>query len=318
MRSTTVFLTVAVVAAAHAQASVFLQCALLSAGGGILSGLVNQVTSIGSPANSPAGCPAACTANVPGSVYSFFFPIIGGLGSCYCGTGASSPGAGDISIATSSTGGCPVGEFDIQYLPATPYTFTGCFSSAAITPGTSTSITDDASCFTSCAAGGYKYMVLTSAFGSDNYQCQCSNTVTPGSAQTCQVGSVQVYQSSTASAASRRRRDLLAAQAKARNPTLCPPFHSACTIPGSENVYECVDTRYELESCGGCVTPTFGDHTGVARIGIDCTSLPGAAFGGVSCIQGRCHIGRCDAGYVLTQGECIPALNLNNNKREQE
>lgn len=189
---------------------------------------------------------------------------------------------------TSSTGGCPVGEFDVEYLPATPFTFTGCFSSATITPGTSTSITDDASCFTSCAAGGYKYMALTSAFNSNNYQCQCSNTVTPGPAQTCQVGSVQVYTSSTASGAARRRRNLLAQQEAARTRTLCPPFQSACTIPGSENNYECVDTRYELgkshrtvivscpltinpESCGGCVTPMFGDQTGVApaRIGTE-------------------------------------------------
>ncbi|WOO76768.1 uncharacterized protein LOC62_01G000386 [Vanrija pseudolonga] len=319
MRSPTVFLATAAVAVTYAQAQTFLQCALLTAGTGILSGLTNQVSSIGSPANSPTGCPAACKANVPGSVYSFFFPIVGGLGSCYCGGAASSPGAGSVSIGTSSTGGCPVGEFDVEYLPATPFTFTGCFSSATITPGTSTSITDDASCFTSCAAGGYKYMALTSAFNSNNYQCQCSNTVTPGPAQTCQVGSVQLYTSSTASGAARRRRNLLAAQEAARTRTLCPPFQTACTIPDSEHNYECVDTRYELESCGGCVTPIFGAQTGIApaRIGTDCTSLPGVAFGGVSCIQGRCHIGRCEPGYQLLRGSCVPALYFNGMKRQE-
>lgn len=61
MRSPTVFLTTAVVAATYVHAQTFLQCALLTAGTGILSGLTNQVSSIGSPANSAAGCPVSVT-----------------------------------------------------------------------------------------------------------------------------------------------------------------------------------------------------------------------------------------------------------------
>lgn len=76
---------------------------------------------------------------------------------------------------------------------------------------------------------------------------------TGGTAQTCKVASQQLYTSSLVapSAAARRRRDRLAAEAEeaARRHAYCPPGLTPCRIAGSapeDEAYECLYTPAEL------------------------------------------------------------------------
>jgi hypothetical protein len=81
-----------------------------------------------------------------------------------------------------------------------------------------------------------------------------------------------------------KRRSELKARAV---PTLCPMGLDVCPIPGlTSSDYECVDTKADLESCGGCVS---------AGEGQDCSEIEGAW--NVGCEKGACIIYSCAAGY---------------------
>jgi hypothetical protein len=69
--------------------------------------------------------------------------------------------------------------------------------------------------------------------------------------------------------------------------SFCPTDLDACPIPGlTSSDYECVDTKADLESCGGCTST--GD-------GKDCSALEGVW--NVGCEKGACIIYTCAAGY---------------------
>ncbi|TFK51578.1 hypothetical protein OE88DRAFT_1630100, partial [Heliocybe sulcata] len=90
-------------------------------------------------------------------------------------------------------------------------------------------------------------------------------------------------------------------QARSRSPH-CKFGHTACGILGGAPwAYECIDTRLDLESCGGCTTPL----TKNSPIGTDCSSLPGALD--VSCNRGSCFVLRCDAGFTVSsdRSSCV-------------
>ncbi|KAI0094484.1 hypothetical protein BDY19DRAFT_912957 [Irpex rosettiformis] len=78
--------------------------------------------------------------------------------------------------------------------------------------------------------------------------------------------------------------------------SLCPTGHSACGVYGfnSPDAWECVDTKSDLESCGGC-TVGYGRNP---AIGVDCTAIP--AVMDVSCIAGTCAVQRCQPGFVVS------------------
>jgi len=77
----------------------------------------------------------------------------------------------------------------------------------------------------------------------------------------------------------------------------CDNSYTACGVLWSSRLtrdaYECVDTKNDLESCGGCSIPL---HRG-SPLGTDCTSLPGVAD--VSCMKGSCYVHKCMPGYEL-------------------
>jgi len=69
--------------------------------------------------------------------------------------------------------------------------------------------------------------------------------------------------------------------------TLCPKGLDACPIPGlTSSEYECVDTKADLESCGGCASIGEGE---------DCSAIIGAW--NVGCEKGTCIIYNCVAGF---------------------
>lgn len=67
---------------------------------------------------------------------------------------------------------------------------------------------------------------------------------------------------------------------KVRVNNLCPNEMAACPIADTYGVftdYECIDTKYDLQSCGGCSSTGAGN---------DCTAIPGAW--NVGCEAGHC------------------------------
>ncbi|WRT66948.1 uncharacterized protein IL334_003913 [Kwoniella shivajii] len=111
-----------------------------------------------------------------------------------------------------------------------------------------------------------------------------------------------------ASAAVRRRSREKDIRSNAHS-SLCPEGSSACNIlDGSGLSYECIDTNQEIESCGGCTSGSFRPidipEESEAQ---DCTSIPGVALGGVTCLAGRCIISHCQTDHVLEENTCHPA-----------
>ncbi|GAA5821272.1 hypothetical protein JCM11251_004545 [Rhodosporidiobolus azoricus] len=103
--------------------------------------------------------------------------------------------------------------------------------------------------------------------------------------------------------------------------TLCPAHETACPIAGSASFaeasahhftateqfsgimagsggFECIDTKSQLDSCGGCAS------TGEGR---DCTSIRGVK--GVGCEAGSCIVFSCQAGWKpsLDGTKCVRA-----------
>ncbi|KAI0785313.1 hypothetical protein BC629DRAFT_1288808 [Irpex lacteus] len=87
--------------------------------------------------------------------------------------------------------------------------------------------------------------------------------------------------------------------------SLCPAGHTACGVFGfnSQDAWECIDTKSDLESCGGC-TVEFGR---TPALGVDCTAIP--AVMDVSCVAGRCAVQRCQPGFVASANKayCVRA-----------
>ncbi|KAI0322949.1 hypothetical protein OF83DRAFT_1234430, partial [Amylostereum chailletii] len=96
--------------------------------------------------------------------------------------------------------------------------------------------------------------------------------------------------------------------------TTCKASEEVCGVPGSGQGsrlgFECLDTRTELESCGGCSTPhRFADGP-VQSVGEDCTVLADVAD--VACVDGRCVVNRCNDGYQVahngTNDVCVQVV----------
>jgi len=95
-----------------------------------------------------------------------------------------------------------------------------------------------------------------------------------------------------------RRRSKRAQQP--RTTDLCPSEMTACPVVGNYGVfsdYECIDTAYELQSCGGC------SSTGAGQ---DCTTIRGAW--NVGCEYGHCIVYNCMTSFRLASNgnACVP------------
>ncbi|THH26726.1 hypothetical protein EUX98_g7464 [Antrodiella citrinella] len=87
----------------------------------------------------------------------------------------------------------------------------------------------------------------------------------------------------------------------------CPVDKQVCGVPGGNGGWECVDTKSDKESCGGCMTPsTIGVYH--PATGKDCTSIPNAVSSSVECRSAACHVSACEAGFVPSAANdaCVP------------
>ncbi|KAI5450098.1 hypothetical protein NCC49_003725 [Naganishia albida] len=87
----------------------------------------------------------------------------------------------------------------------------------------------------------------------------------------------------------------------------CPAGLTSCAVEftGGRQYYECLDTRKDLESCGGCMNPDprFGGSTSSGTFGMDCSAIPDASE--VACVRGQCIVSACERGFELVDGACI-------------
>ncbi|WOO86358.1 uncharacterized protein LOC62_08G009837 [Vanrija pseudolonga] len=145
-------------------------------------------------------------------------------------------------------------------------------------------ITTPVDCYIQCATSTYAYVYANIAF--NQWNCFCSNSyLVPGgtSFQGCQQGSVFVFAHSLQAAASgfaRRKRVLADPNA------YCPGALSACKVANSSEGYECLDTRSELESCGGCVNGYFDNSTQPLGLNCDTLSTHDQQY---TCVEGQCQ-----------------------------
>ncbi|GAA5827025.1 hypothetical protein JCM11251_002209 [Rhodosporidiobolus azoricus] len=118
------------------------------------------------------------------------------------------------------------------------------------------------------------------------------------------------------SISARARARLLRQRSLSEPRTLCPSGLTACPISGSSSFrlaqssllafagpnsplasgFECVDTAFEVESCGGC--STLGE-------GQNCLEIEGAKR--VGCGEGRCVVFACSSGYKVDEAarKCV-------------
>ncbi|OCF55453.1 hypothetical protein L486_06936 [Kwoniella mangroviensis CBS 10435] len=108
----------------------------------------------------------------------------------------------------------------------------------------------------------------------------CNNQCYPKSSYTCPSGLPVMIQS--------------------KRSETCPVGMEKCSIGTlGLNQWECIDTKSDIESCGGCMYPTPSETNPLAiSTGTDCTSLPGT--NGVSCVKGQCQIQSCLKGFKLS------------------
>ncbi|KAI5476359.1 tenascin XB [Pseudohyphozyma bogoriensis] len=149
-----------------------------------------------------------------------------------------------------------------------------------------------------CGSVGNKCTVTGGTAGCSNGVCTVQSCYTPYRlvGGTC---------TTSASARARVKKSKITPPVK-----LCPGSETACPIVGSASFmlaqasgfeifrvpdqrglraaggYECLDTQYSIESCGGCAS--MGE-------GINCLQVPHSA--GVGCSAGACVVFSCEAGY---------------------
>jgi len=83
---------------------------------------------------------------------------------------------------------------------------------------------------------------------------------------------------------------------------LCATHETACGVyGGSARSFDCVDTRSDLESCGGCAVPLLPTQT----VGRDCSAIQGVSD--VSCVYSKCVVHSCRPGFHPSKGleSCI-------------
>lgn len=269
---------------------------------------------------SESACAAACRTR--GFNYAFFLggQVLPSVTSCACSNNA--PQVSQLLAANAAVNGAGAagicGTTNLQTIQLnTNFRLRACafadaFTNTAVQPTTQNPGTV-ANCLAQCT--GFAYALVNYAA---NGACTCASGTTVTNAArlgACSStgASNAIYFNSAFPVASRtaRKRDL---ERNSQMPLgLCPTGFDACVLGGNDSYggtdsFECIDTRSELESCGGCLHGVADSLTGASVTGVDCTSLPGVALGGATCTLGKCEVFACKKGHTLVGGRCEPRV----------
>ncbi|WRT70649.1 uncharacterized protein IL334_007647 [Kwoniella shivajii] len=228
-------------------------------------------------------------------------------GACTCST--SDPAVSAYENAQDSGGTCASDQASVHFLN-TDYAFSSC-SSTITSEGTARTVfvTTPAQCFTSCA-GTYGSAGI-SHYGS-TYVCFCAQVNHADDSQVCQGatgdGGIYIYNRDvvTPTAVARRQLKERLRRALATKHQYCPSGLTACIVGTDPEAFECVDTQADLESCGGCMNGLYGPTVRNGTFpGVDCSTLPAVAMGGVTCTRGQCEVSACSYGHALVDNQCV-------------
>ncbi|WVQ83625.1 hypothetical protein IAT38_005766 [Cryptococcus sp. DSM 104549] len=231
---------------------------------------------------------------------------------CYCTDGEPPISGSGYTASTSASGDCATGSAPVTDL-TTDYTFSSCLS-ALSTDATDLGVVSSVSeCFTSCNANTFAIVSPISS----GFSCFCGDNAPSGTSSTCDLNAYFVYSHTADPSASQlRRRKVKEARAvemrKREENQFCPEGLTACLVGPGETAYECMDTKVELESCGGCTYGVWGNTTlnVPSPVGIDCSALPGVSLSGSTCQDSHCTIIACDDDWALQDGACVPRPTL--------
>ncbi|KAF8743241.1 hypothetical protein RHS02_03165, partial [Rhizoctonia solani] len=81
----------------------------------------------------------------------------------------------------------------------------------------------------------------------------------------------------------------------------CASGQQRCKINAGRGGYECINTLFTLDACGGC-PPIEGEESD-GPSGRDCSEIPNVDQ--VRCIEGSCEIKSCRSGYEPQDGYCV-------------
>nr|XP_031861420.1 uncharacterized protein CI109_003024 [Kwoniella shandongensis]KAA5528492.1 hypothetical protein CI109_003024 [Kwoniella shandongensis] len=165
-------------------------------------------------------------------------------------------------------------------------------------------------CFQACATEG---SAMINPLGNGQFGCRCNapnviEVTSNGFAVNCNAGTWFNYvhtAEAQASGLARRRARATLEQLRLDSQTLCPKGLTACNVNEYSDTYECIDTKNELEACGGCIFGEFQNTSANITLGVDCTTVAGVAFGAITCMDSQCTAFSCEKGYELVAGSCV-------------
>ncbi|KAI9633975.1 uncharacterized protein MKK02DRAFT_28709 [Dioszegia hungarica] len=259
----------------------------------------------GSALSSPAtqSSSSACTLACPNNSHSYYKAD---TQACYCSNGTPN----EQYLVAGNRDGCGTNYENritkTSFMEVQPL----CYASkpAGITTASNQYPTGLGGCLNACRFS------LRAHFFADTpgnrYACFCGMPTSYSNPVTCGPDTYFSYYHTPEAAASglarRNRREELAARKAELAKLFCPLGRTACRVQGVEDAYECIDTKTELESCGGC---RWGEYASSASsnvtIGEDCSSMTAIARGGATCTNGRCTAFACRRGYELEGGRIL-------------
>ncbi|OCF34127.1 hypothetical protein I317_01728 [Kwoniella heveanensis CBS 569] len=271
---------------------------------------------------SPTSCATACYENLNGPfTYSYFLADLtrkrAAYGYCVCTNDA--PAAGTVAVSPDNTGGavCSGSQF-ATYTSASTYSFEGCYASIDATDLSKVAVNEDVASPQECLAFCKPYDTAVLVYNEDSTElgCACGSDGSIVFTEPAACGPQNylrvAHQANTVISSQFARRQLKERLERAENErraAVCPRPSTACKISsGFISSFECINTADELESCGGCVNGYYNAKDAEkGATGVDCTSLPGVAKGGVTCNAGSCQVFACQRGFILENNACVQA-----------
>lgn len=256
-----------------------------------------------------AGCLTNCGALATPQIFGYWQAS---TSACWCGNLLQLPQSQQTSNAPCPTAQWTYGRVSTTF---TTYGTSPCrtFANVGLAASAYTQVAGPLSCHRQCRSNRFAYMWGDTSNG-NRWRCACSDTarVSQTQQQTCTAGNVFVFEHSPLAQASaldrKKKRDELTLAQQAYV-SLCPNEMIACTVPGIDGAYECLDPSAELESCGGCLHGQLHNNGTLdySSPGSDC-SASRASLGAATCTNGKCEYTACQKGYELLEGYCMPIL----------
>ncbi|WWD22911.1 hypothetical protein CI109_107406 [Kwoniella shandongensis] len=230
----------------------------------------------------------ACFASCVTRGYNFAYLQQNNPSTCFC----SSTGQTYATLVGSEDayGTCATPRYQ-AYSVVSTFQFQSCTTPLLGVAASVSTVTDFPTCFENCKMN--RYALFTPALLSTNFQCNCYDSVPLSlTLVACQKGPISLtsflygHPAQFSGQAKRALKERLEYNMREERKALCPGRKTACSIPGAEDSFECIDIDTELESCGGCIYGTFNDVNGTASTGTDTSAArrndTSAAFTGWS------------------------------------